>query len=577
MNLCESYLIKRGLSVEFARENGVEFDFAPQRDRIIERLGQACIPLWKFAREILWFHVYNLTGATTSWIARPLAPDTDSELKNVPKYVSAVGSSGPPFITKLAYESVNKASVPLIITEGPVKALVLAQSGFAAIGLGGVWGAHQILKDGKWALRTELFELGLKARKIAIGFDADWAIKPNVRDAGIRLFFLLAAAGAEVLQFTSWDEGQGKGIDDYIVSELREDPSQTAQAILSMLWKDAQPFIQTLAKTKVDIDAVESALEKVSLGRLHRDQLCRELYRPIGVGVDLLRAVGAQEQTQAGRNITFAEVSPWPEEVDGHGLVQDMMDIVHRHVIASDYSIYTAVLWSLLTYFVDCEAIDTLPFLTLVSPEMQCGKTRFQTVVEWFVYRPLSASNISSASVYRTVESYHPTLLLDEADTYTKENEELRGVLNSGHTREKAFVIRCNALTNEPERFSVWGPKSFALIGNLSGTLVSRSIVISMERKKRTERVKPLRATTPAERQEMRSKILRWFQDNQPKIEVLDAPTTEQVTDRDADNWLPLLQVAKLLGAEWLEFGLKTMIALYPKKGHAQENLSIIL
>jgi hypothetical protein len=105
-----------------------------------------------------------------------------------------------------------------------------------------------------------------------------------------------------------------------------------------MLWKDAQSFIQTLAKTKVDIDAVESALEKVALGRLHRDQLCRELYRPLGVGVELLRTVGTQEQTQAGRNITFAEVSPWPEEVDGHGLVLDMMDIVHRHIIASDYS-----------------------------------------------------------------------------------------------------------------------------------------------------------------------------------------------------------------------------------------------
>jgi hypothetical protein len=55
MNLCETYLIKRGLSVEFARENGVEFDFAPQRDRIIERLGRACIPLWNLPAKFCGF------------------------------------------------------------------------------------------------------------------------------------------------------------------------------------------------------------------------------------------------------------------------------------------------------------------------------------------------------------------------------------------------------------------------------------------------------------------------------------------------------------------------------------------
>jgi putative DNA primase/helicase len=119
------------------------------------------------------------------------------------------------------------------------------------------------------------------------------------------------------------------------------------------------------------------------------------------------------------------------------------------------------------------------------------GKTRLQTVLEWLVPRPLSASNISAAAVYRTIEEYHPTLLMDEADTYAKENEELRGLLNAGHSREKAFVLRCHPVTLKPERFSVWCPKSLALIGDLPSTLLDRSIVVAMERKKRSEKVKP--------------------------------------------------------------------------------------
>jgi putative DNA primase/helicase len=33
-------------------------------------------------------------------------------------------------------------------------------------------------------------------------------------------------------------------------------------------------------------------------------------------------------------------------------------------------------------------------------------------------------------------------LLIDEADSFMKDNEELRGILNSGHTKAAAHVIR---------------------------------------------------------------------------------------------------------------------------------------
>src|SRR5260221_610896 len=80
--------------------------------------------------------------------------------------------------------------------------------------------------------------------------------------------------------------------------------------------------------------------------------------------------------------------------------------------------------------------------LIINSPEKGCGKTTVLDVVGRTCSRPLFTSNITPAALFRVVEAVQPTLLIDEADSFAAENEELRGVINSGHTRSGAFVIR---------------------------------------------------------------------------------------------------------------------------------------
>ena len=46
-------------------------------------------------------------------------------------------------------------------------------------------------------------------------------------------------------------------------------------------------------------------------------------------------------------------------------------------------------------------------------------------------------SNISSAALFRCIEAYRPTLLLDEGETYLRDNEAMRSILNSGHTQSE--------------------------------------------------------------------------------------------------------------------------------------------
>jgi putative DNA primase/helicase len=82
-----------------------------------------------------------------------------------------------------------------------------------------------------------------------------------------------------------------------------------------------------------------------------------------------------------------------------------------------------------LTYLHD--AVDILPILLVTSPEEECGKSTLLKFVLFLSNRPLPASNISASAIFRTIEAHCPTLILDEADSYLQENEEMRGVINS--------------------------------------------------------------------------------------------------------------------------------------------------
>ena len=62
--------------------------------------------------------------------------------------------------------------------------------------------------------------------------------------------------------------------------------------------------------------------------------------------------------------------------------------------------------------------------------------------------RPLTA-----AAVFRIVEAARPTLLIDEGETFLLKNEELRGILNSGHRRSSARVMRVGGDNLEPREF----------------------------------------------------------------------------------------------------------------------------
>src|SRR5262249_26279091 len=150
-----------------------------------------------------------------------------------------------------------------------------------------------------------------------------------------------------------------------------------------------------------------------------------------------------------------------------------------------------------------------------------------------------------------------------EADSFLPDNEELRGVLNSGHRRATAVTVRCVGDDLEPKTFSTWCAKAIALIGKLPGTLADRSIKVALRRKGRAERVERLRHTRLGnETAELQRKAARWATDNVNALRSADPSIPETLNDRAGDCWRPLLAIADRAGGEWPELARSAAVAM---------------
>ena len=263
---------------------------------------------------------------------------------------------------------------------------------------------------------------------------------------------------------------------------------------------------------------------------------------------------------KAGRALVLHEPEPWPEPVDGAELLNAIASGIRRYVVFDNAARDAVALWCLGTHAFDCFTI--FPRLVATSPEPRCGKTTLLDAMERLVPRPLAAANITAPALFRTIEVVRPTLLLDEADTFAKDNEDLRGILNSGH-RRNGMVIRVveSGKDYEPRQFSTWAPIALASIGSLPTTVMDRSVIVALRRRRSDEPVKSLRLDRPNGLDELARMAARWAADQLDRLRDADPNVPETVFNRAADNWRPLLAVAEAAGDNWPERARKASVA----------------
>ena len=311
------------------------------------------------------------------------------------------------------------------------------------------------------------------------------------------------------------------------------------------------------------------------------ERSCKQLAAAVDVSVLAVKRAVRQERERTheqvsgdtGGRIIVEDIEPTDLAVDGNDLLSQVVDTLGRHIILEQHAIDACALWILLTYSFD--AFPILPILAVTSPEKRCGKTSLLEALSGLVYKPLLASNISPSAIFRTIEKFKPCLLIDEADTFLRDNEPLRGIINSGHTRKSAFVVRTNLNTMEPERFSTWCSKVIAMIGDLPGTILDRSVHVKMKRKLNSEKIQKISLDYDVDNSMLRRGARRWANDNIELLRNVKPVMPDIGNDRTLDNWVPLLSIAELIGGEWPERARKAM--LFFEKVSSEDSIGQIL
>ena len=337
------------------------------------------------------------------------------------------------------------------------------------------------------------------------------------------------------------------------------------------------PEVEPEADAPPDAEAVARELAKVSpleYDRKRQAEADRLGVRVTTLDSEVARHRGQPADHEAGQ--MFPADDPWPEPVDGGELLDSLCATYDRFVrFSSPEARDATAIWTLLAHAHDAAMIS--PILAIESPEKRCGKTTLLSAVALLVPRALPVVNCSHSVIFRAIEKYLPTILIDEGDTILRDNDDLRGILNGGHNRLTAFVLRNVDVGGdyEPRRFNVWAPKVIALIGDLPDTLQDRSIVIHMRRKLPNDSVERFRADRVIWADDLRRKTARWASDNLSRLKDADPNIPAKLHDRAADNWRTMLAIADLCG--WGERARRAAMVLSGAADGDDENPAVML
>ena len=350
-----------------------------------------------------------------------------------------------------------------------------------------------------------------------------------------------ATTAAPMISF----EVPGKNLDDdraALLGRLRDAQDVTAEEIVL---RDIARFMRPLDPLSIAVvrDEVVSILTKHGRSSPARiaDAALVAVVRPQALAPQIVRSV-----------------EPWPDAVDGAELLHDIAASISRHVALPSGAEDAAGLWVVHTYLFDRHMIS--PRLALLSPEKRCGKTTLLGLLGELCDRPLSTANLTGPVMFRVIESIRPTLLIDEADTFLPEAQELRGVINAGY-RRGGSVLRCDGDDNEPRPFACYGPVALAAIGRLPDTIIDRSILIEMRRRGRGEHVERFRFDRVEPFRDLARRCARWTVDHGDHLD-LDPAMPEPLHDRARDNWRVLLSIADRAGGDWPQRARNAALAL---------------
>jgi hypothetical protein len=334
--------------------------------------------------------------------------------------------------------------------------------------------------------------------------------------------------------------------------------------------KTGEQTTEEKAKAKAREDELLDALAKAEgLEYVRQRNAARQ---ELGVGVtsaDIDREVSKRRDTAPLYGHWIVE--PWPEPVDGDSLLRDIINRYRRIAVCSHDASLTVALWLMFSWVHDDIAVHS-PILLVTSAEPECGKTTTLGFMSFLAPRAIASVDISKAALFRSIQRWSPSFIIDEFDNVlASRNEgqsELKSVINSGHVRGQC-VIRCITDDQTPEPFSTFAAKAIGMIGRkMPPATLSRCIIIELQRRTKDEAIERFLHKDDSELNDLRRRLLRWSMDNADTLDAAEVSMPAQFDNRRADNWRVLFSIADLCSSveDW---GDKARIAASKLEGES--------
>lgn len=229
-------------------------------------------------------------------------------------------------------------------------------------------------------------------------------------------------------------------------------------------------------------------------------------------------------------------------------------DQIEKYMDFEDERVYSLITCFIIyTYFYPL--FPNAPVIQLWG-EFKTGKSKVCALVEAMAFNPINSANISSASVFRLIESRRSIILLDESeDLLTAERaRDIRNMLLAG-TGKSGETFRQERGTFDSfhtQSYKVFSPK---LIANIAGidlpALQSRTIRIPMTGTANKDRANLVVSQEDTEWQEIRNQLYRLCLKGYSKVaKKRDNLPRHDLAGRTLGMWQGILTIADLSEGE---------------------------
>ena len=220
--------------------------------------------------------------------------------------------------------------------------------------------------------------------------------------------------------------------------------------------------------------------------------------------------------------------------------------IVHREPVAVAITLWVCFAW--------CHEIATYsPILVIQAGDTATAKTTASKVIALLTPRAYVVAEPRGATLYRLVDRYHPTLIVDDADRLLPRRPDLAHIVNVSWTR--GTTIPRVDVRGDIHHYDPFCPKllnGIGLTAYLDRATQTRCITAELLPKLVGEKVANFRHAIRDERfLTLRRKLMRWAADNMSVLANADPAMPEALGDRQQMNWELLFAIADLAGGDW--------------------------